>query len=85
MSDFIVIRNLKAPRHDVSITDDIIEEDTDYSLMVDVSLYEERKKKGTGEDGDSTFVFIPTGPIRLLNMRRINERHPEADRDEDTP
>lgn len=66
MSDFVVVRNIKAPFGDVYITGDQPKEDTDYTLMVDVALYEERSKKGTGDEGDKTFIFVPTGPIRLI-------------------
>jgi len=75
MSDFVVVRNLKSPLGDVHITGGVPEDNVDYSLMVDVSLYEVREKKGTGEEEpDKTFIFVPTGEMRLINLQKINER-----------
>jgi hypothetical protein len=76
MSDFVVIKNLKAPLADIQITDGVVEENVDYALMVDVALYEEKIKKGTGEETpDRTFVFQPTGSIVLINKNKLNERN----------
>lgn len=75
MSDFLVVRNIKAPLSDVHITGDTPEENIDYALMVDVALNEVREKKSTGDENpDKTFIFIPTGDIRLINLQKINER-----------
>lgn len=69
MSDFVVIRNIKAPLNDVHVTGDTPQENVDYNLMVDVSLAEVREKKSTGEENpDKTYIFVPTGAIRLIDI-----------------
>lgn len=74
MSDFVVIRNLKASLADISISDTEPLDNTEYNLMVDVALYEEKIKKGTGEENpDRTFILIPTGRIALINKTKIAE------------
>lgn len=71
---------MRAPLADVHITGDIPEDNVDYSLMVDVALNEVREKKGTGDENpDKTFIFIPTGDIRLINLKKINERSHTAE------
>lgn len=76
MSDFLVVRNIKSPLGDVHISGDEPKENVDYNLMVDVSLYEVREKKGTGDEdgGTKTYIFVPTGPIRLINVGQYDKQ-----------
>lgn len=75
MSDFVVVKNLKAPLADIQITDGVPQDNVDYALMVDVALYEEKIKKGTGEENpDRTFIFQASGPIVMINKNKLDER-----------
>jgi hypothetical protein len=70
MSDFILIKNLKGSLGDVYITDGMPFENTDYTLMVDVSLEEVTTKTGTGEvTPPKKYTFQPTGQIRLIKNK----------------
>lgn len=72
MSDFIVVKNIKASLGDISISDPTPDENAEYTLMVDVSLYEQKIKKGTGEENPATtFVFEPIGRIVLVNKNKL--------------
>lgn len=80
MSDFVVVKNLKAPLSDIQITDGLPVDNVDYALMVDVALYEEKIKKGTGEENpDRTFIFQASGPIVMINKNKMNERIKEGE------
>lgn len=75
MSDFVVVKNIKASLADIQITDGMPLDNVDYALMVDVALYEEKIKKGTGEENpDRTFIFQPSGSIVMINKNKMNER-----------
>lgn len=79
MSDFVVIRNLKASLADIQVTDGKIEDNVDYCLMVDVALTEEKIKKGTGEENpDKVFTLVPTGGIVLINKQKLDERREDT-------
>lgn len=68
MSDFVIVKNIKSPIGDVYITGETPNEDVDYTLMVEVALYEITEKKGTGEENpDKVYRFEPTGTIRLID------------------
>jgi hypothetical protein len=81
MSDFVVIRNLKASLGDVYITGGEPVENLDYNLMVDVCLEEIREKKSTGEEdgGKKTYIFQPVGQIRLVKMQEREVLPPDAE------
>lgn len=74
MKGFAVVKNIKANLAD--IISEIPEKNVDYTLLVDVSLYEKivKQVEVDEEDEDTTFIFKPTGMIRLVRSNPNDNR-----------